>query len=205
MLSSVQRIGLLIHPGGADAVDGVPHGHGGPQGHILRGHDGTGGVFRVAQQIVDLLAGVGVCLGKDTLYHIGGHLLHQVHRVVHIELLDDVVQLRVGKAPDQQLLQLRVQLGKGLRRLLLGQQAENFGDADVADLLQDPRHVGRLHGDQHVLDRGILFLLQKRLNGASQGRVAFCHRSFLLLIVFCLRSEREGPGRQAEAQFMRSR
>ena len=55
--------GLFVDAGTADAEDGFLHRHIRPQGHIFRRHDGAGGVFGVAQDLIDLLAHVRLGLG----------------------------------------------------------------------------------------------------------------------------------------------
>ncbi len=124
--------GLLVRAGAADALQGVLHGHGGLQIHELRGHDAAGGVLRVFENLVDALAHVRVGVLQNPLDHVGGHFLHDVHRVVQIQLVQHFFQLRVGKALDQQLLLVAVQLHEYLRGLLLGQQAEQQGQLFVS-------------------------------------------------------------------------
>ena len=48
--------GLLIHALTSDAENGLLHGHVGAQGNVFRGHDGTGGIFGVTQNLIDRAA-----------------------------------------------------------------------------------------------------------------------------------------------------
>ena len=59
--------------------------------------------------------------------HVGGHFLHDVNGIVQIQLVQHFLQLRVGKAADQQLLLIAFQLHEHLCCLLLGQQTEQQG------------------------------------------------------------------------------
>ena len=73
----------------ADAENGFLHGHIRPQGHIFHGHQGPGGVFGVAQNLVDGVAHFRVRVGQDSSDHVGGHLLYKVRRVIHIQFVQD--------------------------------------------------------------------------------------------------------------------
>ena len=152
---------LLVHARAADTGDRLGHGHARPQRDILRRHDRSGGVFGIAQDLVDLLAHLGVGLGEDTLDHIGRHLVDEIRRIVDVKLVDDLVQLTVGKTADQQLLPFAVQLGKGLGRGLLGQQPEQHRHALLLEILEHAGNVRRLHGHQDVLQGLILLLIEK--------------------------------------------
>ena len=48
--------GFLIHALTSDAENGLLHGHVGAQGDVFRGHDGTGGIFGVTQNLIDRAA-----------------------------------------------------------------------------------------------------------------------------------------------------
>ena len=148
--------GLLVRAGAADALQGVLHGHGGLQVHVLRGHDAAGAVVGVFQDFVDALADVRVRVAQDALDHVGGHLLHDVHRVVQVQLVQHFLQLRVGKALDEHLLLLRIQLHEHLGRLLLGQQAEHQRHL-VVQFHEQARDVLGLQGQQKVAQLGIAF------------------------------------------------
>ena len=148
--------GLLVRAGAADALQGVLHGHGGLQVHVLRGHDAAGAVVGVFQDFVDALADVRVRVAQDALDHVGGHLLHDVHRVVQVQLVQHFLQLRVGKALDEHLLLLRIQLHEHLGRLLLGQQAEHHRHL-VVQFHEQARDVLGLQGQQKVAQLGIAF------------------------------------------------
>ena len=116
--------GLLVRASAADALQGVLHRHGGLQIHILRGHDGAGGILGVLENFVDALSYIRVGVLQDTLDYVGGHFLHDVHGIVQIQLVQNLLQLRVGKAANQKLLLVALQLHEHLGGLLLRQQAE---------------------------------------------------------------------------------
>ena len=93
------------------------------------------------QILVDQGAGLGRGGAHDALDHVGRQLLHHVHRVVDVHLLDDAGQLRVCDGVDDALLFGRLQMGKNLRRRLLGEKAEDHGHAVVFDGREEFRHV----------------------------------------------------------------
>ena len=148
--------GLLVRSGPADALQGVLHRHGLLQIHKLRGHNGAGGILRIFQNFVDAFAHIRVGVLQDPLDHVGGHLLHDVHRVVQVQLVQHFLQLRVGKALDEHLLLLRIQLHEHLGRLLLGQQAEHHRHL-VVQFHEQARDVLGLQGQQKVAQLGIAF------------------------------------------------
>ena len=161
--------GLLVRPGAADVFQGVLHGEVRPQVHELRGHDGAGGVLGVFQDLVDALAHLGVRVLQDALDHVGRHLLHDVHGVVQVQLVQHFLQLRVGKAPDQQLLLVAVQLHEDLRRLLLGQQAEEqWQGLLVVQIVRQLGDVRRLQRQQQGAQLLILFSLDQFLDLLQQ-------------------------------------
>ena len=175
--------GLLVDAGAADPGDGLGDGHLGPEGDILRGHDGAGGVLGVAQDLVDGLAHLGVGLAQDAADHGGGHLLDDVHGVVHEELVQDLLQLGIREAPDQQLLGLLVHLHEGVRRQLLGEQTVEQGEAVLLQLVKNGGNVRRVHGDQDLPEGGVFLLRQQLAQGVLHDHGMFCHWVYLLFIV----------------------
>ena len=166
---------LLVHARAPDAHDRLRHGHARAERDIFRRHDRPGGVFGIAQDLVDLLAHLGVRLGQDALDDVGRHLVDEIRRVVDIQLVDELVQLAVGKTADQQLLPLAVKLGKGLGRGLLGQQPEQQRHALLFQVLEHGGNIRRLHRHQDVLEGLILLLVEKGPDGLLK---LHCHRFF---------------------------
>ena len=167
---------LLVHTRFTNTLNCLNDRHLRTQGYILRGHDGTGGILRIAQQVVDLLAHLRIRLCQDPLDHIGRHFLDQIHGIVHIEFLNHIVEFCIGKAPDQQFLFLRLHLDKRLCRQFLWQQTEQPRQPFICDLLKQFRHIRRIHRDQNILQGRILFLFQQHLQRAFHGYLVFCHR-----------------------------
>ena len=161
--------GLLVRSGAADAFDGVGHGEILFQIHKLRGHNGPGAVLGVFQDLVDAAAGLRVRVLEDALDHRGGHLLDKVHRVVHVQLVQHLLQLRVGEGLDEQLLLLRLHLHEHLRRQLLGQQAVEQGEPVLGQLAEDQGDIRRRQGQQQVPEGGPLSLLHQFLYMADDG------------------------------------
>ena len=152
--------GLLVHTLPPDAQDGLAHAHAGPQGDILRGHNGTGGVFGVAQNLVDGVAHFRVCVGQNPLDHVGGHFLHKIRRVVHVQFVQNFLKFVIGKAADQKLLRLRLHLHEGFRRQLLWKQTIHQRNLLFLQTVEQSRHVAGIHGDENVPQGGVLFVLQ---------------------------------------------
>ena len=166
--------GFLVRAGAADALQCVQHGHGGLQIHILRSHDGAGGILRVFQNFVDALPHIRVGVLQNPLDHIGGHFLHDVNRIVQIQLVQHFFQFRVGKALDQQLLLVAFQLHEYLGGLLLGQQAEQQGQGlFVVQVVGQNGNVRRLHGQQEVPQLCISFSVHQILNFFDQFPTVF--------------------------------
>ena len=149
--------GLQLAADAADALEGVLHRHVLFQGQELHVHDGAGGVLRVLQNLVNGFSHFRRRLIQDSDHHAGGHLLHDVHGIVQIQLVQHLLQLGVGKAVDEHLLGVGLQLHEHLRRQLLGQQPVQQGHQLPAGLLQQQSDVGRLHGEKEVPQAGILF------------------------------------------------
>ena len=106
---------------------------------------------------------------EDALDDRGGHLLDEIHRVIHIQLVQDLLQLRIGEGFDKQLLLLRLHLHKYLRRQLLGQQPVEHRQPVLRQLRQDGRDIRRFQEDQHIPYirpasslRQLLYLLHER-------------------------------------------
>lgn len=105
----------------------------------------------VVQQLVDLAAGGGVGVPQDSGDQVGGHILDQVHRVVQIQLVQNLPQLLVAEGVDEALLVVGVlQFGKHLRRYLLGQQTEHQDRLLRPQLIQKFGDVHLVHIDQQL-------------------------------------------------------
>jgi len=155
--------GLLVRAGAADAAKGVRHGHVLFQIHELRGHDGPSGILRIFQNFIDALAHLRGRMLQNTFDHVGRHLLHDIHRVVQIQLVQHFPQLRVGKAADQKLLRIGIQLHEHLRRQLLGQQPEYRRHGRLRQLSQQGGNVRRLQFQKEAAQFRKSFSLYKIL------------------------------------------
>ena len=169
--------GLLVHAGAANAQNGFAHIHIRPEGDILGGHPGACAVLGIAQNFIDLLAHIGSSLGEDPLDHIGRHFLHNVHGVVHKQLIEHLFELRIGKTADQQLLLLGIHLHKGLRRQFLGEQAEHQRKPLLVKLIEKGGQVRGVHGVENIPQGMIFFLLQQTRNGLLNKRARISQMS----------------------------
>ena len=158
-IGDVQDVdGLQLAADAADALEGVLHRHVLLQGQELHVHNGAGTVLRVFQYFVDGFTHLRRGLVQNTDDHAGRHLLYDVHRVVQIQLVQHLGQLRVGKAVDQHLLALRLQLHEYLCRRLLGQQTVQQGHLLLLALFQQQGNIRRLHGQEQVSQFGVALL-----------------------------------------------
>ena len=108
------------------------HGHVAAQVYEFGGHYAAGRIVGILQVAVDYVARFSGGVLEHALYHSRRQFLQHIDRVVHIQLLNYLPQLAVGGAFEYHLLHVAVQVGKHVRRQLLGQRAE-----------QQPRLLGR--------------------------------------------------------------
>ena len=154
--------GLLVHALLADAGEGLLHRGVRVEEHVLRGHNGAGGVLGVVEQLVDLAAGRRVAVAQDTGDHVGGHVLDHVHRVVQVQLVQHLPQLLVVQGVDEPLLVVGVlQLGEHLGGLLLGQQPEHQDGLLRSQLIQELGHVHLIHLHENGAQLAELFGLDQ--------------------------------------------
>jgi len=171
---------LLVDAGAADAEDGLLDRHGRAQGDVFGGHDAAGGILGIAQDLVDLLAHVRVRLRKNSLNHVGRHFLDDVDGIVDVQLVDNLLELGVGEAADQQLLCFGLHLDEGVSRELLGQKPEQERQTGFLELVENRGDIGRVHGVENVPQRIVLLFVEKLDERILYGEIVFRHGSFLL-------------------------
>ncbi len=153
--------GLQLAADAADALEGILHRHILLQGQELHVHDGAGGILGIFQDLVDRFAHLRRGLIQNADDHAGRHLLHDVHGVVQVQLVQHFLQLGVGKAVDEHLLTLRLQLHEHLRRRLLRQQTVQQGHQLRAGFLQQQGNVGGLHRQEQVPQSGVFLVVRQ--------------------------------------------
>ena len=164
-IGDIQDIdGLQLAADTANALEGVRHGHILFQTQVLHIHNGAGGVLGILQHFVDGLAHFRGSLIQNTDDNAGGHLLHNVHGIVQVQLVQHFLQLRVGEAVDEHFLAVGLQLHEHLCRQLLGQQPVQQGHELLTGFLQKHGDVRRLQGEEQVSDGGVLLSSQHVLN-----------------------------------------
>ena len=96
--------GLGVESETLDPLDRILDGHGLDEVDVLDRHDASRGILRIAEEVVDVRAGIraGVC--QNFLYDVGRHLLEKVGRVVSHHVIDDVRSFLIGKGLDDVLL-----------------------------------------------------------------------------------------------------
>ena len=102
---------------------------------------------------------------QNTLDHIGRHFLYNIDRVVEVKLIQHLFQLVVGKALNQQFLQIGVHFHKGFGGQLLREQAENQRQHGLIQLLKKGGDIRRVHRGKHLAQGGVFFALKQRGDG----------------------------------------
>ena len=80
---------------GTDLMQGLPYRHVRGQIHILYRHNASRAILRVIQKPVDIRTRI--------LAHLGRHIFQQIHRVVRIHGIQDVLDLLAGKTVKKRL------------------------------------------------------------------------------------------------------
>ena len=166
---------LLVDARAADAQNRLADGHVRAQGDIFGRHDRAGRILRIAQDLIDLLAHLRLRLAQNPLDDVGRHFFDDVDGVVDVQLVDDLLQLRVREAADQQLLRLRLHLDERLRRQLLRQQPEQQRQPRLVQLVEHGGDVRRVHRAENVPQRMIFLIIQQLDQGFFNGKIVFCH------------------------------
>ena len=112
---------------------------------------------------------------QDTLHHVRGHFLDDIRRVVHVQLVQNFLQLVVGEATDEKLLCLRLHFHEGLRRLFLWKQTEHKGNLLFVQPVKKSGDIHRIHGREDIPESSILFFLQQLQEGFFHDFKALCH------------------------------
>ena len=112
---------------------------------------------------------------------VRGHFLHDVDRIVQIQLVKDLFELGVRKAADQHLLRVGIELDEHLRRGLFGKEPEQKGNAVLVQIFKKRGDIRGLQVCKQVAQRGILFSLEQILDSFQQFVAhfdAFCQHFF---------------------------
>ena len=168
---------LLVDAGPPDALKRLRDGHFRPEGDILGCHDGTCGILRIPEDLIDLLAHIRACLRQNALHHIGRHLLHKIYRVIDIQFIHHFMQFTVRESMDQELLCLRFHLHKRFSCRFLRQKAKQKRKLFSWNFIEDCSDVCRIHGNKYVADRRITLLLKKLAERLLDGYGMRSHTS----------------------------
>ena len=168
--------GLLIHAVLPYDPKGVLHGKAAAEVDVLVGHQASGGIFGVLKVLIDEFTVGGGGILHHPLYHVGGHFLHQVHVVIHEQIVQDVLQLGIGQRGYNLLLDFRFHVGKDLGGSFLGQQPEQLveyiGVVFVFQLLKKLGKIDLFHLGDLLLNGRILFFCQKFQNILAHGHTS---------------------------------
>ena len=129
--------GLLVDAGAADIVHGLADGEVVVQVHILDGHQASGAVFGIIEQLIDGGAGGLIGVLEHLFDDVGRHFLQEIDGVVHEHVVHQRLDFGVGRALGDELLLVAGHVGEHVRGDVLGQHAEELDDlAAVLDLLE---------------------------------------------------------------------
>ena len=78
------------------------------------------------QQMVYVTPGFGAGVGQQFFHYGGRHLFHQIRRIIRHQIVHDVGSLPDRQGCDYGLLHLYGQVGKDVRRHILGQYPEEL-------------------------------------------------------------------------------
>ena len=110
---------LFVDPGLPDDVECLLHRDVTPEIDVFVRHDAPRGVLRVLQIFVDEFAVFVARIGEQALDDVCGHLLDQVHIVVHIHVVENEAKLIIADGFDDALLHIALHVGERLRSKLL--------------------------------------------------------------------------------------
>ena len=129
--------GLLVDARAADVIHRLAHGEIIVQIDIFNGHQASGAVFRIIEELVDGLARALVGVLQNLFDDVGGHFFQKVHRIIHEHIVHQRLQFGVGRAFGDELLLLAGHVGEHVGGDILGQHAEHAQHAPfVFDFLQ---------------------------------------------------------------------
>ena len=100
-IASIHR--LAVDSDGTDLMQGLPYRHVRGQIHILYRHNASRAILRVIQKPVDIRTRILAHLIQQLIDYIGRHIFQQIHRVVRIHGIQDVLDLLAGKAVKKRL------------------------------------------------------------------------------------------------------
>ena len=153
--------GLLFKAGTPDSLKGVLRRKGSLQFHILRGHYGSRGVLGIMEYLVYLTPFLGIGVGQYAFYHVGGHFLDYIHRIVKEKVVHDVFKLSVGEGFYKRLLKVRVHFHKDIRCKILVQKSEHQRQLVLGKLLEKLCYIGRLLRAQKFSQLRVLFFVKQ--------------------------------------------
>ena len=116
--------GFLVDPGLSDDVERFTYRNVPPEIDVLVGHDAPCGVLRVLQIFVNELAVFIARIREQPLDDICGHLLDEIHIVVHIHVVQNKAKLVIADRLDDALLHIAFHVGKRLRSEFLRHKPE---------------------------------------------------------------------------------
>ena len=168
--------GLLVNGDLSNQGESLTDRHVLLQADKLGCHDASGRVFGVFQEFVDRLAVLGGRVCENTLHHIGGHLLDQVYRIIHVQLVQNFPELLITEGFNQNLLEIGIEFDKHVCCQFLRQNPVQNRKLVLRNLLEHFRDIGGRHIHQNLSEVRVLLFVQQ-LHGIFQGK-SFCIHAF---------------------------
>ena len=128
----------------ADDVESAGNGGIKAKADKLRGHKGAGGVLRVLKELIYVLSRLRVGVFKYAFYYVGGHLLDDVNGIVKVEVVKNLFELRVGKAPDEHLLGIAFEFDENVRGGLLRKEPEHHRKVFLGHIVEKKGNIRRV-------------------------------------------------------------
>ena len=113
------------------------------------------------QDLVDAAAGLRIALPQDPFDHVGRHFFDDIHRVIDVQFIQNVLQLPVAERADQHFLLVRFHFSKSLSSQLFWQQAVYDRQRFFRYFSEDLRNIHRVFIPQKITDLCVFFILQK--------------------------------------------
>ena len=160
----------------ADGIERLPHRQAVVQFHKLHRHQASGGILGIFQKFGNALTGFFVHVAQHFFDDVCGNLFEKVHRIVQAKLVGQARNFAVGNGFDNGLLHLGGQIGKRIRRQILGKHPEHQQALFRVKVFEEGGNVRCIHAAKALLQRRDLVLFH---HGYELLKLLHGIRSFL--------------------------
>ena len=145
----------------ADGIERLPHRQAVVQFHKLHRHQASGGILGIFQKFGNALTGFFVHVAQHFFDNVCGNLFEKVHRIVQAKLVGQARNFAVGNGFDNGLLHLGGQIGKRIRRQILGKHPEHQQALFRVKVFEEGGNVRCIHAAKALLQRRDLVLFHQ--------------------------------------------